>query len=225
MSAPEARYAGRACEGGVAFVEYREADYSGYAEAYLDVCAEYASAVEPVCQHAAFLNLGLLAGARQLAFALGADLFRSAKLCARIGIAGSRLVSRIAAERCAADAEIVKDSGDAAYIRELPVEYLWQVSSAALSRVRDLGHRTIGEVAQLDPILLRKHFGDEGHLMWDLANGRDRTMVAPPALSAAVVVCKVPLSAARASGCGNRLWRYGARESSRRMPCRTSKAM
>ncbi len=177
MTAAEAKYTARGFETAPIFVEYRNEDFLPFSESYLKVCAEYASAVEPVAEHCAFLDLGLLAGAREVAYALAADLYHAVKVCARIGIAECKLVAKIAAERAVGDVEIVAARGDEAYIAPLPIESLWRVDRNCLLRLRNLGYRTVGEVAAFDAALLRKHFGDEGFRISQLAKGIDRSRI------------------------------------------------
>lgn len=177
MTVAEARYAARGLSIPPVYVEYDRRAFEECARPYLDVCAEYASAVEAVDAHCAFLDLGVLAGARDVAFPLAADLYRAAKICPRIGIARSKLVARIAARIARGDAEVVPEGDDGAYIAPLPIEKLWMCSEEILQRLRHLGYRTIGEVAVLDVRLLQKQFGDDGFRVWQLARGIDGSPV------------------------------------------------
>ena len=65
----------------------------------------------------------------------------------------------------------------------LPVGDLFYVGHASLKKLSNLGIRTIGELAAMDPALLRGHMKSHGQLIWQYANGLDNSPVIdiPPA--------------------------------------------
>lgn len=173
MTSQEARYAARGCSEPAVFVEYKEDDYLPASRGFLDVCKGFASAVEPVASHQAFLDLGNLASVRDLTFQLSADLYSSVRLCPRIGLAETMLVARLASET----GEVVPPGSDRKFIASLPIEKLWPANARVLARLRHLGYRTIGEVAALPRDVLRGQFGDEGDRIVEWSNGKDRRVV------------------------------------------------
>lgn len=179
LRAAEARYAGRGRAQEPVFVDYRREDYAAASRRFLDACAEYASAVEPVDDHAAFLDLGRLPHARDDAMRIVADIFHACGVCPRVGIASSKLVARIAAARSQGHAEVVAEGGDSNYLSPVSIEHLWLAEPEALQRLKRLGIRTCGEAAALDSALLRRHFGDEGARIRLWAQGSDPTRVLP----------------------------------------------
>ncbi|MCH8273868.1 MAG: hypothetical protein IH851_03680 [Armatimonadetes bacterium] len=177
ITAPEARYAARGHSPAPRFIEFKEEDYAALSRSYLNVCAEYASAVEPVSPHCAFLDLSLLPGARQTAHPLAADIYHAVRLCPQIGIAGSRLTACLAAECTQGRATVLPPGGDARFLAPLPIETLWTARPEILRRLRHMGYRTVGAAASLPAHLLKKHFGDEGLRVSQWAKGIDRTPV------------------------------------------------
>lgn len=65
----------------------------------------------------------------------------------------------------------------------LPVRDLFSVGPATERKLRGLGIRTIGQLAQADPALLRRRLYKPGEIIWHFANGRgsDRLLAAPEA--------------------------------------------
>ena len=55
----------------------------------------------------------------------------------------------------------------------LPVSDLFFVGRATAKRLLDLGIRTIGELAQADPVMLRDYLKKQGEVIWGFANGID----------------------------------------------------
>lgn len=55
----------------------------------------------------------------------------------------------------------------------LPIEDLFWVGHSAGRTLRNLGIRTIGELAHSDPHLVKKHLKKHGEFLWNYAHGRD----------------------------------------------------
>lgn len=53
----------------------------------------------------------------------------------------------------------------------LPVSELYMVGKSSLPKLRNLGVRTIGDLARMDPELLEAHFKSFGRMIWENANG------------------------------------------------------
>ena len=54
---------------------------------------------------------------------------------------------------------------------KLPVSELYMVGKSSLPKLRNLGIRTIGDLAQMNPEILEAHFKSFGKLIWENANG------------------------------------------------------
>jgi DNA polymerase-4 len=61
----------------------------------------------------------------------------------------------------------------------LPVYDMFMIGFKTCMKLYNLGYRTIGDVANGDPALLRKHFKLFGLLIWSNANGIDHSPVRP----------------------------------------------
>ena len=61
----------------------------------------------------------------------------------------------------------------------LPVRDLFFVGAATENKLKKLGIRTIGELAESDPAMLRYHLKKQGEVIWQFANGIDTGSVIP----------------------------------------------
>ncbi|KEZ89861.1 DNA polymerase thumb domain-containing protein [Lacrimispora celerecrescens] len=61
----------------------------------------------------------------------------------------------------------------------LPVTELFFVGRATFRKLRNLGIKTIGELAQTDLSIIKSHFGKYGEVIWSFANGIDVSAVEP----------------------------------------------
>lgn len=59
----------------------------------------------------------------------------------------------------------------------LPVGELFMVGRATERKLRGMGLATIGQLAQTDPVFLRRKLGKQGELLWQYANGRGMMQV------------------------------------------------
>lgn len=60
---------------------------------------------------------------------------------------------------------------------QLPAGELFLVGRSSAQKLHSLGIHTIGDIAHMDPEILRLHFGKQGTAMWEHANGIDPTPV------------------------------------------------
>ena len=59
----------------------------------------------------------------------------------------------------------------------LPVSELFFVGRATEKKLNHMGIHTIGELAAMDPQLLKKHLHRHGEIIWNFANGKDVSLV------------------------------------------------
>ncbi|MFQ5530219.1 MAG: DNA polymerase IV [Gemmatimonadota bacterium] len=139
-----------------------------YAEASRDVFevfARFTDAIEPLGIDEAFLDV---TASRRL-FGPGPEVARRLKeavreatgLTASVGCASSKFVAKVASDLEKPDGLVVVPPGaEADFLALLPVRRLWGAGPKTLARLRGLGCLTIGDVAALDPEVLRRRFGD-----------------------------------------------------------------
>ncbi len=140
----------------------------GIDEIYVDL-TELASAGTP----------GDAADAWARALSLAQSIQRAVReataLSCSIGIAPNKLLAKIASELDKPGGlTVLRETDIPARIWPLPVRKVNGIGPKAGARLEALGIRTIGELAQVQPMLLVEHFGDKhGAWMHEAANGRD----------------------------------------------------
>lgn len=110
------------------------------------------------------------------------DIRQSTGLTAACGIGTNLYLAKIALDILAKHAEDFIDQLDEeSYCRRLwdhqPLTDFWRVGPGTVRRLERIGIRTMKEVAQADPALLRRHFGVDHELLYDHAWGRESTTI------------------------------------------------
>jgi DNA polymerase-4 len=108
--------------------------------------------------------------ARKLKRAIVDDL----RLTASVGVAGSKLVAKIASDMRKPDGLVVVPAGtEAAFLAPLPVRRLWGVGPKTEEALLAAGFRTIGDLAAATPDRLQRRLGSHGLDLQVLARGED----------------------------------------------------
>ncbi len=99
-----------------------------------------------------------------------------------LGIAGNKFVARVATEAIAIDDTdcviIVPHNREAAFLKSLPIEHL-RLSQEIMSRMGDLGLKTIGQLASIPANEMIRRFGSQGAALAKLARGDDTAFFDP----------------------------------------------
>ena len=77
----------------------------------------------------------------------------------------------------------------------LPVEDLYMCGKSSAIRLQTMGIRTIGDLAQTDPVLVESWMKKHGQMLWNFANGIDDSVVHPEKAAAKGVGNSTTLSA------------------------------
>lgn len=182
-SAMPSREASRRCPHAV----FLRPDMARYREASREVFAifhEVTDLVEPLSVDEAFLDvtdnhLGLVHGV-EVARWLRREIKARTGLTASAGVAPSKLVAKIASDQDKPDGlTVVPPSRVRSFLRPLPVTRLWGVGPRMAERLRVLGLRRIGDVADADPKGLEEALGRMGPMLHRMARGDDPRPVRP----------------------------------------------
>jgi len=182
-SAMPLRTAGRRCPNGV-FLPGRPDRYRELSERVMAIFASFTPLVEPISLDEAFLDVsGSVA-----AFGDGETIGRRIKervldeigLVVSVGVAGNKLIAKVASDLRKPDALVVVASGDeAAFLAPLPIRRLWGVGPQAQAALGEYGVTTIGQLAALAPATMHRRFGRHGDDLAARARGEDRSTVEP----------------------------------------------
>ncbi|MFG2168781.1 DNA polymerase IV [Micromonospora chersina] len=159
--------------------------YSAASRAVMRIFRDVTPLVEPLSLDEAFLDV---AGARRL-FGTPTEIARlirrrvaeEQELTCSVGVAASKFVAKLGSTRAKPDGVLVVPAARVLeFLHPLPVAALWGVGERSAEALQRLGLRTVGDLAEAPPGLLRRAVGEAsaGHLH-ELAWGRDPRRVSP----------------------------------------------
>lgn len=137
-------------------------------------------AVEGLSMDEAFVDFGdvSIGEASELAAAIRAEVLKATSLTVSAGVAGGKMIAKIASDACKPNGLMAIDPGtEAEFLAPLPVGRLWGIGPKTQKRLTGFGILTIGDLAALDDGQLRELFGSWGGEVRDLARGIDRRRV------------------------------------------------
>lgn len=158
--------------------------YDGLSESLLGRLRAFAPLIEPGGAGRFFLDLTGLArrapDVRDRAASAGREIEAAFRLHPTLGVAGNKLVSRVAAGVLAPDGELldVPVGSEAAFLAPLPAGVLPSARARpAAARLDLLNVRLVRDVQRLAPAQLRAAFGAAAEALWREARGVDPTPV------------------------------------------------
>lgn len=160
-----------------------------------DIFCSFTPLVEQISVDEAFMDVTgagkLLGDPVRIARALRDAVLERENLTCSVGIAPNKFIAKLASEQAKPRASAsgidpghqvfrVEPGHEIEFLHTLPVSSLWGVGPATQEKLGDLGVRTIRQLADLDPALLRRIVGDaHGTHLHRLAHGLDDRNVEP----------------------------------------------
>ena len=161
------------------FVRPRHRLYAEYSSAVWDSIREVVPTVERTGMDEGYLDLGEVAGdfraARVLAGAVQASVRGATSLTCSLGVATSKVVAKVASDRRKPGGlTVVLPGREAAFLAPLDVRKLPGIGPRAEQRLAAAGIVTVGALAALDDVALRRLLpGKVGTMLRDRARGID----------------------------------------------------
>jgi nucleotidyltransferase/DNA polymerase involved in DNA repair len=154
------------------------AKYVSVSHQVMEILGRFTDCLEPISIDEAFLDVTAsrraLGDGETIARALKAAIRGETALTASVGVAGSKLVAKVASDLRKPDGLVVVPPGtEAALLAPLPVRRLWGVGPKLEETLARIGVSTIGELAALDPERLERRLGTHGPDLLLLARGVD----------------------------------------------------
>lgn len=174
----------RACPDAV-FLAPRFPAYEEASRAVMAILHDVTPLVEPLSLDEAFLDvtgsLRRLGPGPEIARSLRARIREETGLVASVGIAGTKMLAKIASDLSKPDGLLVVAPGtEDAFLRPLPIRRLWGVGPATQRRLAALGVSTVGDLADLPVDAVIRSLGPSvGRHLHDLANNVDDRPVVP----------------------------------------------
>ncbi|MET9218530.1 DNA polymerase IV [Streptomyces sp. NPDC003300] len=156
--------------------------YRQISEAVMALLHEVSPLIEPLSLDEAFVDLeagGHGADPRAVARRLRAEIRASTGLTASVGLAGSKLLAKIASEQAKPDGLVVVEPGtERALLEPMPVRTLPGVGPATAEHLRRVGITTVGEIVHAgEPELVRLLGKAHGTGLHSMAAGLDNRPV------------------------------------------------
>jgi DNA polymerase-4 len=165
-------------------VSPRHEVYAEVSDRVFDILGSVTPLVEPLSLDEAFLDVTasrrLFGAPAEIARRLRARIADEVGLPASAGIAGVKLVAKIASDMAKPNGQLeVPPDGGAAFLAPLPVSRLWGVGPKSARALALMGIETVGDIARSDPEELARRLGPSGRALWEQANAIDPRPVVP----------------------------------------------
>ena len=161
------------------FPRYRQAS-----QGFMAILADFSPYLEPMGLDEAYLDVtgfeSIYGSIHLMALAIKKRVKDELGLCASIGIAGGKIVAKVASDLSKPDGLIeVAPGNERAFFSPLPVAKLPGIGGKTERVLKGLGINTIGKLATVPPGILRGYFGVFGEVLHRYANGVDERRVEP----------------------------------------------
>jgi len=160
-------------------------DRRGVVASASSILADFSPYLEPVSLDEAYLDAtgfeSIYGSVRQMAVAIKRRIKDELGLCASVGIAGSKVVAKVASDLSKPDGLLEVVVGEErSFLAPLPVAKLPGIGKKTERVLTGLGINTIGELSIMPLSVLKSHFGVFGELLHHFASGIDDREVEPP---------------------------------------------
>jgi DNA polymerase-4 len=164
------------------------ANFSRYRDAsnrFMEILADFSPDIEPLGFDEAYLDVtGCVepyGSPRQLALAIKERINKELKLTASVGIGTCKVVAKIASTLCKPDGLLeIAPGEEQAFLNPLPIAKLPGVGEKTEQSLKEMGIKTIGELASLPLDTIEKRFGATGAVIHSYARGIDDREVEAP---------------------------------------------
>ena len=153
--------------------------YSEVSRRVMEIFFQFTPYVEPLSLDEAFLDvsgaLRIFGNGRDIANSIRERVRDEEKITCSVGIASSKFIAKLASGRCKPDGmlEIQRDRV-LTFLHPLPVTELWGVGPKTGETLKQLGLRTVADIANTPLNTLKRALGDiSGEALYELAWGRD----------------------------------------------------
>ncbi len=167
------------------FVQGNYDTYREYSRKFMAILNDFSPFIEPIGIDEAYMDVtgfeSLHGSIRTMAATIKKRICDETGLVASIGIAGCKVVAKVASDLSKPDGLIeVKPGEERAFLAPLPVEKLPGAGRQAVKVLGSLGIRTIGDLSRTPPDTLNRRLGSGGERLQRLASAQDDRAVVPP---------------------------------------------
>lgn len=167
------------------FIEGSFSKYRDASQKFMAILADFSPFLEPVGLDEAYLEAtgfeSIYGSIHQMAVAMKQRIKDELGFCASVGIAGCKVVAKVASELSKPDGLLEVATGEeTSFLAPLPIAKLPGIGKKTEQILRGLGINTIGNLSVTPLSALKSHFGASGELLYRLARGIDDRKVEPP---------------------------------------------
>jgi DNA polymerase-4 len=139
-------------------------DYLGISDRVFDLCRDVTPLVEQISIDEAFLDVSgaihLFGTPAEIGARIRRDVRGATGLAISVGVASTKFLAKVASQVAKPDGMVVVDPAtEIDFLHALPVRLIWGVGPVTDRRLREMGIRTIGELAHTDAGVLARHLG------------------------------------------------------------------
>ncbi len=156
--------------------------YAQVSRKIFDIFYEFTDMVEPLSIDEAFLDVTgsvrLFGGGAEIARKIKARIKEKENLSASVGMAPNKYLAKIASDLEKPDGLVVVEPDQIQeFLNPLDISRLWGAGQRTQERLRQMGIRTIGDLARFPKDVLEKKLGKMGSHFYNLAHGIDERKV------------------------------------------------
>jgi len=168
------------------FPRYRHAS-----QRFMAILGDFSPFLEPISLDEAYLDVtgfeSIHGSIHQMALTIRQRIKDELGLCASVGIAGCKVVAKVASELSKPDGLLeVASSEERAFLAPMPVEKLPGIGKKTERILKGLGVHTILDLSLLPLSTLKIHFGASGEVLHRFSNGIDNRKVLPPSAAKSI---------------------------------------
>ena len=165
------------------FLKGRPHLYRDFSFRFMEIMADFSPELEPGGLDEAYLDVtgcDIFGSPREIAVKIKERVKRELQLVASVGIAGCKVVAKIASGLSKPDGLLeVAPGEEKRFLSPLPVARLPGVGEKTEQELERMGIKTIGQLAALPVETMKYHFGVYGVMLHYYANGIDDRRVEP----------------------------------------------
>ena len=156
--------------------------YKKYSDLMYEYLFEYTNVIERYSIDECFLDytysINLFGDPIKIAYKIKDDIKNKFGFTVNVGIGNNKLQAKMASDFSKPDkVHTLFEHEIKTKMWNLPIDDLFMLGRSSASKLRELGFKTIGDIACSDIDFLIKQFKSHGKMMWEFANGIDNSEV------------------------------------------------